>query len=91
MLRLISSQDLAQELDQTQGALDYVMAEVRLARLAWLASYLLRVASDGFSSAPVAVQVRAHDPGVTDERCRTVMGSLGLVGEKALRLIGSLR
>jgi len=57
----VFAQDLAQELDQTQGALDYVMAEVR-----------------------------AHDPGVTDERCRTVMGSLGLVGEKALRLIGSL-
>ena len=35
-------------------------------------------------------QVRAHDPGLTEERGRTIMGSLGLVGDKAVRQIGSL-
>jgi len=61
-LRLgLFAQDLAQELPQSERALDYVMATVR-----------------------------EHDPSLEDERCRTVMGSLGLVGEKALRQIGSL-
>ena len=34
--------------------------------------------------------VRAYDGTVTDERCRSVMGSLGLVGDKAIRRIGTL-
>jgi len=38
----------------------------------------------------VAAQVREFDPSVTEERCRSVMGSLGLVGEKSIRRIGSL-
>ena len=38
----------------------------------------------------VAAAVRAVDPSVDDERCRTTMGSLGLVGDKALRRIGAL-
>ena len=38
----------------------------------------------------VAEAVQAHDSSITDERCRTVMGSLGLVGEKATRQIGNL-
>ena len=57
----VFAQDLAQELPQESGALDYVMR-----------------------------QVRAHDPGLTEERGRTIMGSLGLVGDKAVRRIGSL-
>ena len=36
----------------------------------------------------VAETVRTHDSTITDERCRTIMGSLGLVGEKAVRPIG---
>ena len=38
----------------------------------------------------VADTVRSADPSITDESCRTIMGSLGLIGEKATRLIGSL-
>jgi ATP-binding cassette subfamily F protein 3 len=38
----------------------------------------------------VAASVREFDPSITEERCRTIMGSLGLVGEKAVRRIGSL-
>eukprot|EP00962_Isochrysis_galbana_P040516 scaffold14695_cov117-Isochrysis_galbana.AAC.3 len=39
---------------------------------------------------PATSQVRARDLEVTDERCRAVMGALGLSGDKALRKIGSL-
>ena len=38
----------------------------------------------------VADTVRSADPSITDESCRTIMGSLGLIGEKATRQIGSL-
>ena len=38
----------------------------------------------------VASSVREFDPTITEERCRTIMGSLGLVGEKGTRRIGSL-
>ena len=38
----------------------------------------------------VADTVRSADSSITDESCRTIMGSLGLIGEKATRLIGSL-
>ena len=38
----------------------------------------------------VADSVREFDPTINDERCRTIMGSLGLVGEKAIRPISSL-
>lgn len=38
----------------------------------------------------VAESVREFDPSITEERCRTIMGSLGLVGEKSTRPIGSL-
>ena len=38
----------------------------------------------------VEQSVRAFDPTITSERCRTVMGSLGLVGEKSTRPIGTL-
>lgn len=38
----------------------------------------------------VAATVRLHDPSITEERCRTIMGTLGLVGEKAVRPIGML-
>ena len=38
----------------------------------------------------VADTVRGYDATINDERCRTVMGSLGLVGEKATRPIRSL-
>ena len=34
--------------------------------------------------------VRAFDGTITSERCRSVMGSLGLVGEKSTRPIGTL-
>jgi len=38
----------------------------------------------------VAQTVRVADPSITEEKCRTIMGSLGLVGEKALRQIRDL-
>ncbi len=38
----------------------------------------------------VVATVQALKQGVSDERCRAVMGALGLSGEKALRQIGSL-
>jgi len=38
----------------------------------------------------VARTVREFDPSVTEERCRSIMGSLGLVGEKSVRSIGTL-
>ena len=38
----------------------------------------------------VADAVRAHDPSIDDQQIRTTMGSLGLVGDKALRMICSL-
>ena len=38
----------------------------------------------------VAATVRERDPSVNDEACRSVMGALGLVGDKALRRIGDL-
>jgi ABC-type multidrug transport system ATPase subunit len=38
----------------------------------------------------VASSVREFDPSITEERCRTIMGSLGLVGDKGVRPIGSL-
>ena len=38
----------------------------------------------------VAAAVRERDPTITDERCRTVMGALGLAGEKATRRISQL-
>ena len=38
----------------------------------------------------VAGCVRQYDPLVTEERCRSVMGSLGLVGEKSTRQIKAL-
>ncbi len=34
--------------------------------------------------------MREFDPTVTEERCRTIMGSLGLVGDKGIRPIGAL-
>jgi len=45
---------------------------------------------DAMASEYVASTVRARDLEVTDERCRAVMGALGLSGDKALRKIGSL-
>ena len=38
----------------------------------------------------LAAACLAHDPNLTEERIRTVMGTLGLVGEKAVRPIGQL-
>lgn len=38
----------------------------------------------------VANSVRAGDPSIEDTKIRTTMGSLGLTGEKATRLIGAL-
>ena len=38
----------------------------------------------------VATSVRQFDPTITEERCRSIMGSLGLVGDKSIRPIGSL-
>ena len=38
----------------------------------------------------VASKVRQADPSLTEEQCRAVMGTLGLVGEKATRPIGQL-
>lgn len=38
----------------------------------------------------VAETVRMRQPDVSDERCRSVMGALGLSGDKALREIGTL-
>jgi ATPase subunit of ABC transporter with duplicated ATPase domains len=38
----------------------------------------------------VARSVRQYDPSVTEERCRTIMGSLGLIGDKGIRPIGAL-
>ena len=38
----------------------------------------------------VAETVRITDQSITAEQCRTIMGTLGLVGEKAPRLIGQL-
>ena len=38
----------------------------------------------------VAETVRVQDQSITAEQCRTIMGTLGLVGEKATRLIGQL-
>jgi ABC-type multidrug transport system ATPase subunit len=57
----VFAQDLAQDLPQSEIALNYV-----------------------------AAAVREFDSTVTEERCRTVMGSLGLVGEKSVRKIGAL-
>jgi len=38
----------------------------------------------------VANAVRQFDGGITEERCRSVMGALGLTGDKAVRIIGAL-
>ena len=38
----------------------------------------------------VARSVRQYDLSVTEERCRTIMGSLGLIGDKGIRPIGAL-
>ena len=38
----------------------------------------------------VARSVRQYDSSVTEERCRTIMGSLGLIGDKGIRPIGAL-
>ena len=57
----VFTQDLAQDLPQEMGAVEYV-----------------------------AQTVRAADATITEERCRTVMGTLGLIGEKATRKIGAL-
>ena len=57
----VFAQDLAQDLPQEMGAVEYV-----------------------------AQTVRAADATITEERCRTVMGTLGLIGEKATRKIGAL-
>lgn len=38
----------------------------------------------------VARHVRVRDPTVSDERVRTVLGTLGLMQEKAVRLVGLL-
>jgi len=38
----------------------------------------------------VAQTCMRHDPSLTEERIRTIMGTLGLVGEKAVRPIGQL-
>jgi len=38
----------------------------------------------------VTSAVRLHDPTLSDERARSVLGALGLTGEKSLRLVGHL-
>ena len=38
----------------------------------------------------VAATVREFDGTITEQRCRSIMGSLGLIGEKSIRPIGSL-
>mmetsp|Transcript_23652 Transcript_23652/g.49770 ORF Transcript_23652/g.49770 Transcript_23652/m.49770 type:complete len:802 (+) Transcript_23652:273-2678(+) len=60
----IFTQDLAQELDPTQRAVDLVTEHAR-------------TGTDG-------------DLYVSDEQARTVLGGLGLRGDKALRLVGQL-